>query len=213
MSGITDTIDTVAPADEAVMINSFGNPVPERLVAARIKLEDQAVNDLIAKAQDMQAALAAFKLRAMEDVQAFMEALAADYKTKRAGRRGGVRLDSFDALRRVEVTVADGHSFGPGLTLAKERIDACLRRWADTARTEIRQIVEEAFRVGKTGQVRVDRILGLRKIRSADPEWMEAMALIDDALRVAASRTYIRFYTRPNTDAQWQQITLDASRL
>lgn len=206
--------ETIAqPAGEPVMINSYGNPVPARLVAAKLKLEDQAVRDLIARARDMQKVLAAFKQRSMDDVQALLDLLAANHGVQRSGRRGGVQLNSFDGLMRVEVTIADGHTFGPELTLAKEKIDACITRWADGARGKLRQLVEDAFKVGKSGQVRTDRILGLRRIKSDDVEWLEAMALIDDALRVVASKAYVRFYTRANLDADFEQVVLDASRL
>lgn len=208
--------DHVSPADaidEPVMINGMGHPIPERLVSDRVKLEDQAVRAMIEKARAMQEAIVAFKQAAMEDVQALLDLLAASHKTRRIGRRGGVQLNSFDTLMRVEVSIADGHSFGPELALAKEKIDACITRWSEGARGELRQMVEDAFRVGKTGQVRTDRILALRRVRSDDIEWLEAMRLIDDALRVVASKAYVRFYTRPNLDADFQQVVLDASRL
>ncbi len=208
---MSDPISTLS--DEPVMINAYGTPVPARLVADRIKLEDQAVRDLIARARDTQEALTAFKKRSMEDVQALLDLLAAHHGVQRSGRRGGVQLNTYDALMRVEVTIADGHTFGPELSLAKEKIDACITRWSDGARAELRQLVEDAFKVGKTGQVRVDRILGLRRIQSEDVEWLEAMALIDNALRVAASKAYVRFYARANLDADFEQIVLDASRL
>lgn len=208
MSGTTE-----APATEKTMRNVYGNDIPARLVSDKLKLEDQAVLDLIGKAQAQRDALAAFKATAMADVTAFLDLLAANYGAKRSGRRGGVQLNSFDGLMRVEVSVADGHTFGPELALAKDKIGDCLSRWSDGARDELRQLVDEAFRVGKAGQVSVDRIRGLRRIKSTDEEWLVAMKMIDDALRIDASKSYIRFYVRENLDADFQQIVLDASRL
>ena len=42
-----------------------------------------------------------------------------------------------------------------------------------------------------------------------DPTWARAMIALDDAMRVVASKNYLRFYTREKPDGAWVQITLD----
>ncbi|HQU16658.1 MAG TPA: DUF3164 family protein [Gammaproteobacteria bacterium] len=204
--------DMAAPA-EPVMTNSFGDQVPARLVPGRIKLEDQTVCLLIEKAVAMQAAMKAFKAAAFDDVDEFMAVLSGSYGTERRGRRGGTTLHSFDGLMKVELSVADSLVFGPGLAVAKDLIDACIKDWAADANDNLRVLVNDAFRPGASGKIPVERVITLRRLEIKDERWQQAMVAISDALRAQSSRTYIRFYCRENKDAKWTQVVLDMSSL
>jgi hypothetical protein len=207
-----DSVTADAPVEE-LMINAHGDPVPAKFVAGRIRLEDQTVNLLIERAQALQAAMAAFKAEAFSDIHAFMGELSASYGGRRGGTRGGTQLDSYDGLRRVVVSVADSMTFGPELTVAKAMIDDCIRRWSADAKPELKVLIDDAFRVGSEGKVRVDRVIGLRRLDISDDGWRGAMAAIGDALRLQGSVSYIRFYQRESQNAQWKQIPLDMSKL
>lgn len=207
---------TAAPKampDEEMMTNSFGRRVPARFVQGRVKLEDQTVRLLIASADVIQTQMKAFKIAAFDDVQTFQAELAASYGASRSGRRGGVALTSFDGLMKVEVSVADTMRFGPELDVAKGLIDQCIEDWAKGANENLRVLINDAFRVGSNGSIQVDRVIGLRRLEINDPRWQQAMTAISDALRAQSSRTYIRFYRRPDADARWEQIVLDMSSL
>jgi hypothetical protein len=206
------TTETWADA-QAMMINGDGDPVPANLIPGRIKLEDQTVRILVEKALAMQSAMAAFKTEAFSDVHTFMAEMSAGYGVTLGGRRGGVRLDSYDGLKKVEISVADSLTFGPELNAAKDLIDACIVSWSADAMPELRVLINDAFRVGGTGKVRVDRVVGLRRLEIKDPRWQMAMVAISDALRKQGSVSYIRFYQRESQDVAWQHIPLDMSRL
>ena len=207
-----DSVTAEMPVEE-LMINGHGDPVPARFVPGRIKLEDQTVNLLIDEAVALQARMAAFKADAFSDINAFMTELSASYGGRRGGTRGGTQLESYDGLRRVIVSVADSMTFGPELTIAKELIDDCIRRWSADAKPELKVLIDDAFRVGSEGKVRVDRVVGLRRLEIKDDGWRGAMAAISDALRSQGSVSYVRFYQRESQDAQWKQIPLDMSKL
>lgn len=198
---------------ERMLIDNQGDPIPERLIPGRTLLENQTVELLIEKAAAMQAQMSAFKLGAFQDVYAFLDALRTQYRSERAGRRNGVALTSFDGLKRLEISVADSLTFGPELTIAKELIDACIVDWSKDSNAELKVLVNDAFRVGSSGKIQIDRVIGLRRLDIKDHRWMAAMVAIGDALKVASSRSYIRFYRRANADAKWEQISLDMSGL
>ena len=208
-----ETDATTEAEAEAVMINSDGDPVPARLVPGRIKLEDQTVRILIEKARAMRSQMAAFKALAFSDITAFLDELAASYGAQRAGRRGGVQLNAYDGLSRVEISVADSLTFGPELEAARLLINSCIGRWSASADDKLKVLVNDAFRVGAGGKIRVDRVIGLRRLEIKDDEWQSAMVAIADAIRVQGCVSYIRFYTRPSQDAKWQQLALDMSAL
>lgn len=206
-------IDPDSQANGEFMINSSGDPVPAHLVPGRVKLEDQTVELLIGKVSAMQAAMRAFKDAAFDDIRAFQDALAAQYRAERSGRRGGVCLASYDGLKKIEVSVADTLTFGPELSVAKDLIDQCISDWAKGANDNLKVLVNDAFRVGSTGKIQVDRVIGLRRLEINDDRWRQAMVAISDALRAQSSRTYIRFYQRATPDAKWEQVVLDMSSL
>jgi len=201
-----------APAEE-MMISALGRPIPARMVREERRLEDQLVRDLAAKATALREAIVAFKAAAFEDIDAFVVLMAERYRVKLGGRRGGLRLDSFDLKFRLEVSVADMLTFGPELQAAKTLVDECLTEWSEGGDERIRVIVMDAFSVGEGGRLRVDRILALRQLNIEDEKWQRAMQAIGDALRVERSRQYLRLYYRPHCDAPFQQIVLDASRM
>jgi hypothetical protein len=201
------------PADAPVMENNLGHFVPAALVRPEHKLEDQLVRGLVEKAAAQHAAIAAFKAEAFGDVRALLALLGERYEVKLGGVRGGVQLHSYDGLMRVTVSVADVMTFGPELLAAKALIDECITEWSVGASDNIRTIVNDAFAVGDGGKLQIDRVLALRRLEIPDDKWRRAMEAIGVALRVAQTREYIRIYRRPNRDAQFEQIVLDASRV
>ncbi len=52
-------------------------------------------------------------------------------------------------------------------------------------------------------------MFSLRRLQITREPWPRAMAALDDAIRVAGSREYVRFYRRANTRAKWEPITID----
>ena len=201
-----------AGADET-MINSYGDPIPRRLVQEKYRQEDRLVRQLIQEAEDTRGLIALFKAKSMDDVHQFMDILRVTYNVLKGGRRGGTRLESFDGLMRVEISTADSMTFGPELQVAKDLIDECIQEWSAGADEKIKVIVNDAFRVGKDRTIQVDRVLALRRLDIADEKWLLAMNAIADALRPLSSRSYIRFYKRDNPEDRFEQIVLDMSRV
>ena len=203
----------MSAAAEEMIENGAGRMVPRRQVRPEVLQEDDLVRDLVEKAETLHDAIVAFKNTAINDIEAHAALVAERYGVKLGGRRGGLRLHSFDQRLRVEVSVADTMTFGAELQAAKVLIDECLTEWTEGGNDNIRTVVMEAFEVGEGKKLRVDRILGLRRLNIDDAKWQRAMEAIADALRVERSKQYIRLYRRANADAPFRQIALDASRV
>ena len=110
------------------------------------------------------------------------------------------------------VAVNDTLQFNEKLQVAKTLIDNCITRWSEGSRPEIKTLVDDAFQVDKQGNISTGRILGLRRLAIADPEWAEAMQAITDSMQVVSSKTYMRFYERQE-DGSYTQIPLDVAAL
>lgn len=198
---------------EEVLTTFGGKVMPRKMFKPEALLQEDLVRALIARADALQVQIAAFKKAAFDDIDAYMELLAEKYGIKLGGRRGGITIESLDQTLRIQVSIADSITFGPELMVAKQMVDGCITRWSAGANENLRAVVDDAFSVGADNRVRADRILGLRRLNIADEDWLRAMGAIADAVRVEHSRTYIRLYRRPTHKDQFEQITLDLSRL
>ncbi|MGQ9370561.1 DUF3164 family protein [Azospirillum sp. A39] len=193
------------------MKDGKGRLVPDALVKPEDKLEDQLVDKLMGYAETLSAQIGRFKGHTFDDVGAFLDLLKEKYGASRGGQKGNMTFTSYDGCKKVQVAVADTLTFGPGLQVAKGLIDECIAEWASDANANIRVLVEHAFRVDKEGQVSREAIFALRRINIEDARWQSAMAAIADSVRVEGSKTYVRFYRRPDPQARWEPVSLDVA--
>jgi len=157
------------------------------------------------------AALAAFKRRVFDDIAAFVDLSAEQYGVHRGGVKGNVHLLSFDGRYKVTRAVAESVVFDERLQAAKTLIDACLNEWTQGARPELKALVSDAFRVDQAGNIRVQEVMGLRRLKIEDERWQRAMGAIADAVQVVGSKCYFRVYERIGDTASYRQIPLDVS--
>lgn len=190
------------------MSDAQGRLVPKKSVKAVDQDRDALVRDLVKKSQGVSQALRAFKAEAMEAVKGFVQRSADEYGVSLGGAKGNVSLTTYDGQFKVTIAVSDYLTFDERLQVAKELIDNCIRRWSKGSRTEIKVLVEDAFKVDKQGKVDTKRILGLRRLEIHDEEWQRAMEAISDSVTVAVSREYIRLYSR-DENGMYQQMPLD----
>lgn len=186
-----------------------GALIPVGAIKPEHQEEDALVRDLVAEALAINARLAAFKARALGDVQAFRDLIAEKYGAKRGGAKGNVTLSRFDGSAKVLVAVAENITFGAELEAAKALIDECIHRWSEGANANLRTLIDQAFQVDKQGKISTSRVLGLRRLAIDDAEWLRAMDAISDAVRVTGTKAYVRIYRRTGGDEDYVPICLD----
>jgi len=189
--------------------DTMGRLVRESMVKEIDKLRDDLVCDLARRARDTSGALLAFKTRAFEEIESFVELSAAEYDQTYGGTKGNINLVSYDGRYKIQRAVSDHFEFDERLQVAKELIDACISDWTDESRPEVQMLINDAFQVDKKGNVSTKRIMSLRKFNIEDERWTKAMAAINDSLTVVGSRVYLRVYERIEGTDQWKQIPLD----
>jgi len=194
---------------EGYMQDAKGRLWPEGTIKETIKLEDQLVKKIMGYADELSAQIARFKGHTFDDVAAFMDLLAEKYDTQKGGKKGNVSFTSFDGLTQVRVQVQDYITFSSELQIAKDLIDECINKWAEGSRDEIRAMVNLAFNVDKEGQVNRAALFGLRTLSIEHEKWKKAMDAINNSIRVAGSKTYIRFYRRKTAEDRWKAIPID----
>lgn len=197
---------------DVYMSDAKGNLVPLNLIKPQNQLEDETVRKIIGYAMALSAQIGRFKAHVFEDLGAFEALLRDEYELTKGGVKGNKTFMTFDGCMKVQVAVQDRIDFGSELQIAKSLIDECLNEWAADSRPEIRAIVTRAFNTDKAGQINQSEIFMLLRLDIEDPRWVQAMSAIRDAMRVVGSKTYVRIYTRPTPEAEWDPITIDLAK-
>jgi hypothetical protein len=201
------TTETALP--EGYWMDAKGALIPVSAIKPEHQEEDALVRELVAEAEALSARLAAFKARALGDVQAFRDLVAEKYGAKRGGQKGNVTLSRFDGSAQILVAVAENITFGAELEAAKALIDGCIHRWSEGANANLRVLIDQAFMVDKQGKISTHRVLGLRRLNIDDADWTRAMDAISDAVRVTGTKTYVRAYKRGQREDDRIPISLD----
>jgi hypothetical protein len=186
-----------------------GNLIHHSNVDPAEALEDALVATQIGFARELNAQIARFREHCFGEITTFLDILHEKYGAKRGGKKGNMTFLAFDGLSKITIQVAEHFTFGPSLKVAKSLIDECIADWASDARPEIRDLIDHAFRPDKEGNISLSAVLDLRRVKIEDQRWKRAIDAINDSLRVVGSKSYIRFYARPDMDSRWSAITID----
>ena len=196
--------------DREFWYDKRGNEIHKDLVPHEEKLKTELVYDIVDRALFGVHLLERFKNQVTSQIREYMQMMREKYNLDvMRGAKGNITLQSFDGLRKVQVAVQQHVDFDEKLSLAKEKIDQYLKEKTKHADPEIKTLILNAFEVDKKGNVDAKKIFALKKYKISDPMWHEAMALIDDAVEIVGSKSYIRFYVRDSVDEKWRNVSLD----
>lgn len=190
-----------------------GHLVPVELIKPIDLARDELVTELVKKAQTVSALLGEFKASAFGDIKAFVEMSAEQYGAAIGGKKGNVTLLTFDGRFKIIHAVQDSIKFDERLQAARALIDECAAEWTQDARSEVRVLVNEAFRTDKAGEISTGRVLGLRRLEIQDGRWQRAMQAIGEAVQVVGSKSYLRVYERIGDSDQYAPIPLDIASI
>ena len=177
--------------------------------------EDELVRQIAERWRDYNLHLQELKAATLSDIQAHIDLANEKYGVKVGGAKGNLTLYSFDGKLKVTRKMADDITFDVRLQGAKALIDECLHEWTDGSPAEVRSIIDHAFAVDKEGKISTGRILGLRRIKSQHPKWLEAMQAIADSVRVISTKAYLQVFEKESDrpESGWRGIVLDVSRV
>lgn len=201
------------PVPEGFMQDHRGALIPVDIVKEVDVLRDQLVKEIVDKADALSKVLAEFKLKAMDDVAAFVSLSAGKYGVKLGGHKGNVSLVSYDGKYKVVRSINEYIKFDERLEAARALLDECLKQWTSEASDNLRKLVNFAFTVDKTGAVSTARIMGLLRVDIRDENWKKAMEAIKESFQVTGSKSYIRIYRRVGGTDKYEQINLDLASL
>jgi hypothetical protein len=199
-------------SDTQYMKDHRGALIPADMVKELDKLRDAQVKEIVSGAEKLSSILADFKRKAMDDIEAFIALSAEKYDVKIGGDKGNVTLMTFDGSYKIVRAISDRLCFDERLQVAKQLIDECFKEWTSDSRSEIKALIDMAFKVDKLGKINTERILGLQRLNITNEKWRKAMQAINDSIMVSSSKAYIRVYKR-NEKGDYNQINLDLAAL
>lgn len=176
-----------------------GEQYPVHMLHPQIVKSDYLVRDVIAMAEKLSELTEHYNNQINALVTDHLEKTAAEYGEK---WKGNAVLKTYDGTMAVEVDVQQVKSYDERLQIASEKI----RGWIDSkmesvadpkARKvfeQIGQVAKTALRIDHKGNVDQKKLIQLKKFEfSGEPEWQEAMELINQAERITGTKRYIRF--------------------
>ena len=198
---------------EGFRLDAQGRHVPESMIKPLDLMRDELVMAIVGKTQELNQALADFKVKVFGEVDALVAVAADEYGAKLGGAKGNVTLFSYDGRFKVVRAKADNIRFDERLQGAKALIDECLQEWVKGSRPEIITLINDAFKVDQAGNIRTGSVLALRRLEITDERWIRAMQAISDAVTVVTTSSYVRVYERVGDTDQYQPISLDIAKV
>ncbi|HBW61183.1 MAG TPA: sulfate transporter [Comamonas kerstersii] len=197
------------PIPAGYMKNALGHLVPEANVREQDKLRDQVARALVTDARNINALLAAFKKKALGDIDDLVKIAGERYDVTLGGKKGNISVSTYDGQFKVQRSVADVLQFTEEMEAAKALIMACIKRWSEGANPQISALVSRAFAPGRNGQLKTAAVLDLLRIEIDDAEWKKAMQALKDSINATGTAVYVRVYERIGDSDQYKAIPLD----
>lgn len=179
------------------------------------ELAVEKVTGIIAKdAVKLNALLRSFKSKVKELVQEAIAAIMADYSGEKTVFKGNYTVYNFDRSIKVMVKVARPVRFDEMIiALAKNKINEFLKEGISAKNEFTKEMAMSAFET-RNGQLDVNKVLSLRRWRDRvnDPVFLEALDLIDNAIRYPETSTYYQVWLR-DSEGRYETVKLDFSRI
>jgi len=197
--------------DKGFWINGKGEAVHPDMIRVDEQLKTELVERIIAAAQNLKELISIFKTESNEQVEAYFALLLQNYNVDAKGKsvKGNLNLENFSSTAKVEIRAMDTLKPDEKIHIAKMKLDEFLKDETKDSTPLVQTLITQAFQVDKKGNIDVKKLLALRSWDISHPRWIEAMAIIVDSLQVASTKSYIRFYTRENSDSEWNLIPID----
>lgn len=197
--------------EQTIWTNKRGEQVHPDLIPHGEKLKTELVKKIIGRAEKGVIIMERFKKYVTDEIGDYMEMMREKYglDPMRNSPKGNLTIETYDGLMKVQIAVQQHIDFDEKLVLAKEKIDEYLKEITAEASADVQTLITKVFDVDKKGNVNAKMVLSLKTYKITHPKWVEAMAIIDEAVEIVGSKSYIRFFKRNSVDEKWDNISLD----
>ena len=205
-----------------MMPDAKGRLCPVSIISDIDLARDKLTNHINQRALELSELITAFKSETFADIDAFVEISNNEHggkfgivsgNGKRKAWKGNIQLINHNATQKVNLKVADKIAFNEKLNNAMEKLQGLIKAHSSDIDDIIKVLVNEAFRVDKSGYIDTQKVLELRRYKINHPVWQAAMIDIAESIQVVGSKSYLQFWQRDTPEGKWQAIALDIARL
>jgi hypothetical protein len=157
-------MDNSTEVPEGFKQNASGHLVPMDQIREQDLIRDMTVIDLVSEAKTLHADLRHFKYKALNDIADLISTSAEKYDVKIGGKKGNVKLSSYDGKYKVERSIADCITFTEELEAAKALITECIDEWTVSTSKNVTALINRAFKTNAQGQVKTAAVLELIRL-------------------------------------------------
>ena len=193
------------------MIDSTGSEVPAKYVNKYDKERDKRTRRILARTDKTRAILESFVVDCLSDIDAIREARLEELG-KGDAAKGNFTCQSFDGLIEIQINQQWTIRLDERVKQARDAMLAYAKRLCDKAGSDagaLFQIVEEAFAVGRTGNLSVGSVLRLCRRDIKAPEWIKAKEMLLASIQTDKGKAYLKVSSRPDTQHDFKAIRLD----
>lgn len=199
------------PAPIKTMIDSTGAEVPTKYVNKYDKERDKRARRILARTQKVRTILESFVVDCLGDIDAIREARLEE-TGKGDAAKGNFTCQSFDGLVEIQINQQWSIRLDERVKQARDAMLAYAKKLCDKAGSDagaLFQIVEEAFAVGRTGNLSVGSVLRLCRRDIKAPEWIKAKEMLLASIQTDKGKAYLKVSSRPDTQHDFRAIRLD----
>lgn len=210
------------PTAAAMLSDGKGRFCPVNIISDIDLARNTLVNSRNEKALELSTLIEQFKAETFADIDAFIDISNSEHdgkigvvseNSKRKVWKGNIQLINYSATQKINLKISDKIAFSEKLNNAMEKLQGLIKAHSSDIDDIIKVLINEAFRVDKTGYIDTQKILELRRYKINHPVWKSAMDDIAESIQIVGSKSYLQFWHRDTPEAEWQSIALDIARL
>jgi hypothetical protein len=197
--------------DTKTMKDSTGAEVPTKYVNGYDKERDKRARRILARTLKARAMLETFVVDCLGDIDAIRDARLEEIG-KGDAAKGNFTCQSFDGLIEIQINQQWSIRLDERVKQARDAMLAYAKSLFAKAGSDaavLFEIVEEAFAVGRTGNLSVGSVMRLCRRDIKAPEWVAACKMLLDSIQTDKGKAYLKVSVRPDTQHDFRAIRLD----
>jgi hypothetical protein len=163
---------------------------------------------LFALAMKMHEELAMFKTAANNEVQSYLDHIAAEYGQNYTGN---CMISNFSDTQRIVFKQTTKMVANETINVAIKSVDDCIKSWSEGINESLIAIINDALRVDTYGKRDLKQMMRLFTLEIDDPNWRRAMEALKASIKTVESKKYMYFEYRDDEAGDWKSIKLDFS--
>ena len=197
------------------MTDANGDEIAVKYLDKLILKREKVIAKVFKKVEKLEKLLEKSHLEISAEITKYLDEIAESENTK---WKGNATLRSFDESHAIEVQLGRRIEFDERLQLAAEKINEWIEKNSEKitdpkskeAFEKIANIAKRALNIDQKGKVDHKKVIQLKTYQFNDPEWKDAIELIEKSMTVVNTKSYHKF-KRKDKDGKFKNMRTNYS--